>query len=89
MVRRTYSILNNNRFPVSVSIWKAPQHGDGYAQSKNSFKISNDYVTLVALILRAAFDTVDHNVLLQRLQPWSGVEDKATTWLTSYLLGRI
>jgi hypothetical protein len=43
---------------------------------------------LVALDLSAAFDTVEHSVLLTRLQNSFGVSGMAGKWITSYLTGR-
>ena len=42
---------------------------------------------LVLLDLSAAFDTIDHGILLARLQSWFGISEDALDWLASYLTG--
>ena len=42
-------------------------------------------VVLVALDQSAAFDCVEHNTLLKRLQHTFGITDDALSWLQSYL----
>ncbi|XP_033104339.1 uncharacterized protein LOC117106926 [Anneissia japonica] len=60
-------------------------------------RVSNDILcamddgkltALVLLDLSAAFDTVDHNVLLRRLSTHIGVEGLALEWCRSYLTNR-
>ena len=45
-------------------------------------------VILVLLDLSAAFDTVDYDILLGRLEHRFGITGKALSWLTSYLTDR-
>ena len=60
-------------------------------------KITNDIlletdkqkvVLLAFLDLSAAFDTVDHTILLNRLQTMFGIEGTALQWFKTYLQGR-
>ena len=49
---------------------------------------SQNLTPLVAIDLSAAFDTVNHNLLLQVLNQCYGVCDSALKWVTSYLEDR-
>ena len=43
---------------------------------------------LTLLDLSAAFDTIDHTILLRRLCNWFGASGKVLDWCKSYLTGR-
>ena len=45
------------------------------------------YVVLLLLDLSAAFDTVDHTILLNRFDTVFGIKGKALAWFRSYLAG--
>ena len=50
---------------------------------------SDDCVILVLLDLTAAFNTVDNDILITRLEQWLGIRGVALEWFTSYLADRI
>jgi hypothetical protein len=51
--------------------------------------ISNGQVALLCLLdLSAAFDTVDHEIIMRRLQLTYGIGGKVLSWLQDYLIDR-
>ena len=46
---------------------------------------SNRGVVLILLDLSAAFDTIDHSLMIKRLENRIGIKATALEWFTSYL----
>ena len=78
-----------------------PTHQSAYKQYHSCktamIKIVNDTlwamkhknITILVIIdLSAAYDTIDHKVLLEVLQKWFGVEGMALDWFQSYISSR-
>ena len=75
-------LSNHNLFDVYQS---------GFKVMSNDLKISTDnheVSFLVLLDLSAAFDTVNHKILLQRLEHCLGLKGTVLPWFSSYLTGR-
>ena len=54
-----------------------------------TLNIDKGKVTALTLLdLSAAFDTIDHNILIKRLSLWDGISGTALNWFLSYLTGR-
>jgi Reverse transcriptase (RNA-dependent DNA polymerase) len=51
--------------------------------------ISHQQITCLTLLdLSAAFDTIDHSILLERLSSWFEISFTAFSWVESYLINR-
>ena len=86
-----FLIRNNicNRFQSGFRV--------GHSTESALLRVSNDIlrgvdsgnrVVLLLLDLTAAFDTVDHNILIDRLRDQVGIQGLALKWFSSYLKDR-
>ena len=62
---------------------------DEYFVDDINLNIDNGKVTALTLLdLSAAFDTIDHDILITRLSTWYGISGTALSWFTSCLTDR-
>ena len=85
-------ITNNNLMEPMQSAYRAG-HSTETALVKVKADLLNavdnkEVVCLVLLDLSAAFDTVDHQILLERLEKRFGFTGLVINWIRSYLTGR-
>ena len=85
-------LLQNDLFPSSPSAYRKNNSTEtALLRSTNDILQATDKhedTILVLLDLSAAFDTIDHEVLLNRLNQRFGFRDLAFKWLASYLADR-
>ena len=84
-----------NRLNLSCSFQSANRRG--HSTETALLKVVNDLLltmdkgklsVLVLLDLSAAFDTIDHDILLYRLQHVFGIQGSVLYWFRSYLTKR-
>ena len=82
-------MTDNELFPVLQSAYRK-----GHSTETALLRVVNDILSninkqqvsiLVLLDLSAAFETVDHAILLRRLETSFGITDAALAWSSSYL----
>ena len=85
-------LCHHNLFAKCQSAYRT-----GYSTETALLRVQNDIlrsldkrkdVILILLDLSAAFDTIDHNILLHRLYCRFGITGSVLNWFKSYLLGR-
>ena len=78
-----------NSNPVSADIIPQRQPYSEFSPTSTLHAIDLGQVSLLALLdVSAAFDTVDHGILLERLSTSYGLSCMAYAWLESYITGR-
>lgn len=87
------SYLTNHNIPDKFQSGFRKKHSTETAllRVSNDIMMSSDSgkcSVLVLLDLSAAFDTVDHGILLDRLREWVGISGSALSWFASYLKER-
>ena len=87
-------LFSNDLFPVLQSAYR-PNHSTETALLKVTtdillnMNVNDQRVTLLFILdLSAAFDTVDHDTLMHRLQFTSSINGKVLSWFSSSLSGR-
>ena len=85
-------MIKNNLFPQLQSAYRSHHSTEtALLKVKNDLlmNMNKGHVSLLVLLdLSAAFDTVDHKILLKTLQTKLGVCGSALSWFKSYLEGR-
>jgi len=90
--RLTLHLSNNNLLNLFQSAYTKHHSTESTLLSVHDHIIksmSQQQVTALCLLdLSAAFDTIDHSILLHRLSSWFGFNGTVISWLASYLSSR-
>ena len=82
-------ISSNCLSNVSQSAYKEFHSETALLKVHNDVTLNIDKGKVTALtLLSAAFDTIDHAILIKRLSLWYGISGTALSWFLSYLTGR-
>ena len=87
----THMMVNSVYFPLQSSYRQFPSTETALLKVTSDIllKMNSQEVTLlVTLDLSAAFDTVNHGILIDRLNKDAGIQRKALDWFKSYLTNR-
>ena len=90
---RLQAHINSNKLnnPMQSAYRKFHSTETALLRGHNDISVSLDkgHVTALTLLdLSAAFDTIDHNTLTNRLAEWYAVSGMVLAWFKSYLCGR-
>ena len=92
MYNRVYNYLNDNNLLFCKQFGFRKGHSTDHALIKlldsiyDSFN-QNKYTLRVFIDLSKAFDTVDHNILIDKLNSY-GIKNNSLKWFSSYLSNR-
>ncbi len=78
-----HKVVHNFTFVCHITFIKCEEIV--YCMLQRIFSDQDCILLLVLLELSAAFDTIDHDILIDRLQNYTGIQGQALRWFRSYL----
>ena len=89
LLKKHNHITNNHIFPSFQSAYHSIQTSILQVLDEVYVGCDNKKTSILTLLdLSAAFDTIDHRILLERLSREFGIDSLALKWLESYLPGK-
>lgn len=91
ILKKTATKLSYNKYRSRHQSGFCPHHSTETALIKgvNDLHTSIDSKSIHSCITRSQFDTVDHVILLERLEQWVGLSGTVLNWLKTYLQDRL